>query len=783
MDSTKNNSDFSYGGEMGELIRAKDWSATSLGKPENWPQSLRTALSIILHSKFPMFLWWGIDDLVCFYNDAYRSSLGENGKHPNILGMKAEEAWPEIWDTIKPLIDVVLRGGESTWNEDQLIPIYRNGKIEDVYWTYCYSAVNDETGKAAGVFVTCNETTEKVKNEKLLKESNDQLFFAIDATELGTWDFNAATNKFSGNTRFKEWFGLGTKEDIELSLALAVIIEADRQKVTEAIQYAQQYESGGNYDIQYTIHNPSTGKERIVNAKGKAWFNENKICYRFNGTLQDVTTQVLANRKIQESEKRFRLMAEGTAVLISMSDESGKATYFNQACADLSGKSVEELLDFGWTDIIHPDDKGIIDTMFDAFKNQQSWEGEFRMRDKNNNYRWLLVKRNLRQRGDGMFGGYITASIDITERKLSEEAVKQFKFMADNARDPFILIRKDGTFAYLNDLALKKWGYTHAEAENLLVTDIDAVIDKERFDTVFARAQTETIQHFDTIHKKKDGTTFDVEINMGALTISNEPYLFAVARDITERKQLEKQKDDFLSIASHELKTPVTTIKAYGQIAESILEQKNDVEALLMVKKMGSQVNKLTTLIEDLLDITKIQKGKLLYKEALFDFNELVKEAIDDMQKTSIDHVIKCKLDATAKIYGDKNKIGQVLNNLFSNAIKYSPGTNKIVVTTQLKKLGVKFTVQDFGIGISKDGQKHVFEQFYRVNGDNQSTFPGMGIGLYICSEIVKNHKGKIWVESAKGEGSTFHVWLPFDHRAENMESLPQIDPKNKKTS
>lgn len=141
------------GGEMGKLIREKDWSNTALGSPENWPQSLRTSLSMILNSKFPMFLFWG-RELVCFYNDAYRPSLGKEGKHPAILGMKTEDVWAEIWNFISPLIEKVLANGEATWHEDQLLPIYRNGKMEDVYWTFSYSPFTDESGKPAGVFVT-----------------------------------------------------------------------------------------------------------------------------------------------------------------------------------------------------------------------------------------------------------------------------------------------------------------------------------------------------------------------------------------------------------------------------------------------------------------------------------------------------------------------------------------------------------------------------------------------------------------------------------------------------
>src|SRR5665213_511548 len=121
-------------GEMTALIRTKDWSKTPLGAVTGWPQSLCTTLSIILNSKFPMFLWWG-PELVCFYNDAYRPSLGKDGKHPGILGMPAQDAWPEIWEVIKPLIDQVLDGGEATWSEDQLIPIYRNGAVSYTHLT------------------------------------------------------------------------------------------------------------------------------------------------------------------------------------------------------------------------------------------------------------------------------------------------------------------------------------------------------------------------------------------------------------------------------------------------------------------------------------------------------------------------------------------------------------------------------------------------------------------------------------------------------------------------
>jgi PAS domain S-box-containing protein len=160
------------GGEMGELTRSHNWAETELGPPENWPHSLCTTLGILLHSAFPMFLFWG-KNLISFYNDAFRPSLGIDGKHPSI-GKKGKDVWPEIWDYIGPMINQIMETGKPVWYEDQLVPFYRNGHMEDIYWTFCYSPVFGDDGKISGVFVTCTETTEKVLSLKKLEEANQQ---------------------------------------------------------------------------------------------------------------------------------------------------------------------------------------------------------------------------------------------------------------------------------------------------------------------------------------------------------------------------------------------------------------------------------------------------------------------------------------------------------------------------------------------------------------------------------------------------------------------------------
>ncbi len=154
---------------MGSLTRNYDWSTTALGTPDQWPLSLCTTVGLVLHSAFPMFLFWG-PGLICFYNDAYRVSLGENGKHPAV-GKPGAEVWPEIWDFIGPMIQQVMSTGEPTFFADQLVPIYRNGRLEDVYWTFSYSPAFGDDGQINGVFVTCNETTAAVLNRQRLEVS------------------------------------------------------------------------------------------------------------------------------------------------------------------------------------------------------------------------------------------------------------------------------------------------------------------------------------------------------------------------------------------------------------------------------------------------------------------------------------------------------------------------------------------------------------------------------------------------------------------------------------
>lgn len=228
-----------------------------------------------------------------------------------------------------------------------------------------------------------------------------------------------------------------------------------------------------------------------------------------------------------------------------------------------------------------------------------------------------------------------------------------------------------------------------------------------------------------------------------------------LAASSAERKRLEKIKDEFIGVATHELKTPLTSMKAYTQIIYKKLLDLEDRTTADLVAKMEGQINKLSHLINDLLDVSKIQEGKLKLEETYFDVNEMVEETVSEIEPISESHDITVDLDKTRIIKADRNRIEQVLTNLITNAIKYSPSNSKIIITTKLKKGKVIVCVKDFGVGIDEYSLQRIFEKHFR-GGEDRLTYPGMGLGLYIVKEIIERHGGDIWVKSKRGKGSTF---------------------------
>jgi len=259
-----------------------------------------------------------------------------------------------------------------------------------------------------------------------------------------------------------------------------------------------------------------------------------------------------------------------------------------------------------------------------------------------------------------------------------------------------------------------------------------------------------------------------VMLSLNALETDGGMAMSIIAADLSlqkealEQKAAMEKKDEFISIASHELKTPVTSIKGYVQLLQHNFQQDGNDLAANLLGRVDAQINKLSTLISDLLDVKKIENGQLHYNENLFDFNELVAEVIEETSQILKKHTLLQKLGESKMVKGDRNKIGQVIINFIDNAGKYSPIDSEILINTDIVGNSIKLSVKDHGIGIPANQQGKVFDRFFRVSGEKEDTYSGLGLGLYISSEFIKRHKGTIGVESEIGDGSTFYFTIPI---------------------
>lgn len=239
-----------------------------------------------------------------------------------------------------------------------------------------------------------------------------------------------------------------------------------------------------------------------------------------------------------------------------------------------------------------------------------------------------------------------------------------------------------------------------------------------------------------------------------------------LVEEIEFRKAAERKKDEFISIASHELKTPMTTIKGYIQLLERSLDN-NDINTVRKrVHKVQTQIEKLNLLIADLLDISKIESGKLKFNKRYFSFNDLLDHVIEIMQTSNPQIKMIKRGSVNDEIYADEMRLEQVMINFFTNAIKYAPDSHQIDFYTELRGDELFFSVRDFGIGMSEEHCHKIFEKFYRIE-ETSSRFQGLGIGLYICQEIIDRHQGTIGVQSTLGEGSEFYFQIPLHPQAE----------------
>lgn len=361
-----------------------------------------------------------------------------------------------------------------------------------------------------------------------------------------------------------------------------------------------------------------------------------------------------------------------------------------------------------------------------------------------------------------------------TKRTVPKKAVytdadlQKFFIAVEQTADAVFMTDPKGIIGYVNPAFEKITGFSEAEA----LGQTPNIIKSGQHEPDFYKKLWRTILSGETfrdivINKKKNGEFFFTDHTITPLKDENGNIIHFVGiwKDITDKVQTEKRKDEFISIASHELKTPLTSIKVFTEILKKSLNGEAGEKAHKYLQRLDEQIGKLTTLIGDLLDISKIQSGHLDFHKEYFFIAPLIKEVIEDLQDSTQKHhiVFNQNNQADVEIYADRDRLGQVMVNLLTNAIKYSPQADKIVVDMKNSDVSVEVGITDFGVGISQEHLEKIFDRFYRVYDNDDITYPGLGMGLYISSEIIKYHGGKLNVKSKKGSGSTFTFTLPLE--------------------
>jgi PAS domain S-box-containing protein len=953
MSTTNNDYYFLAGnGEMANLIRAKDWSKSPLGTPATWPQSLRTTLSIVLNSKFPMFLWWG-SELSCFYNDAYRPSLGNKGKHPTILGQKGQEAWPEIWPIIHPLLQGVLSGKGATWSENQLIPFYRNGTIEDIYWTFSHSPVYDESGSIAGVMTICQETTEIVTSFKKLEENNsryinnimqtptamcilrgenhiveiankpmlqlwgttaekvmnkpifeglpeaknqgfenllntvyvtgekfvanerpvelprngkietvyvdfvydalketdgtisgvvaiatevtekiearkkieqneERLNVIIEASELGTWELNLKTREPKYSQRYLEIIG-GYTENIELTHEQLLKHLYPDDIPARNIAFKNALATGNLcYESRIIWLN---GSIHWMEGKGTVFYDSEGVPDKMIGTIRDITDEKKHQQELEESEQKFRLLANSMPQQVWTSDIEGNLNYFNQSVYDFSGLTQEETNQGGWLRIVHPDDvEENVKIWNESIKTGKDFLFEHRFRRNDGEYRWQLSRAIPQIDENGKIQMWVGTSTDIQDQKnFANELEKQVKertkelilineslekseeryhLMVEEIQDYAILyLDPNGIVKNWNVGAQKIKGY---KAEEIIGENFSVFYAESDRNNNLPQKLLEIAKHKGKAKQegwriRKNGTFFWANVVITAIHNKQKKLIgfSKITHDLTERKkaadklnlnalelqqkniELEKMNNElqsFAYISSHDLQEPLRKIQIFAtQIIEKESQNLSDA-GKDKFKRMQNAAQRMQALINDLLTYSKTNIQERKFEKT--NLSLIIQEVKEDL-KEEIEQ--KKAAILTDKVCDDINvaiipfQFRQLLYNLLGNSIKFS--RQDVSLQIEIKCKIAKGNILNNPILLLDGDYCHLeisdngigFEQEYGQKIfevfqrlHGKNEYVGTGIGLAIVKKIIDNHNGIITAKGEQNKGATFEIFIPI---------------------
>ncbi len=796
------------GGEMGALIRAKDWSKTPLGPASEWPPHLRMALSIILNTRFPMFLFWG-PELTCLYNDAYRPSLGENGKHPNILGAPGREAWPEIWPFIGPMIEQVLSGGGATWNEDQLVPIYRNGRLEDVYWTFSFSPLMDNEGKPVAVFVTCTDTTEKVLALKKTIDSNTSFYNMVSQAPVAMCVFREPEYLVEiANERMLELWGK-TAQEVMHKPIFEGLPEAKEQGL-EALLYGV-YTTGERFVAnERPVYLPRNGKVELtyINFVYEALRELDGHISGIMAVATEVTDQVVTRKKIEAAEERARLAIEANRLGIWEYSPLTEALRFDEATMVIfeHDPAVPVTLDAFWTKM-HPDDREpSLQKMQRALDPTvpDNYQTEYRLQLADGTIRWIQATGQTVFDKDNIPVRFSGTVQDITVRKKADEMLRltneRFRLLADSMPQLIWTGDIEGHLNYFNQAVYDYSGLTPQEVKEVGWLQIVHPDDREKnvhrwvhsiqtgenflLEHRFRRHDGEYRWQLSRAVPQRDdkgqiqmwvGTSTDIH-DQKSFSQELENQVLNRTRELEQSnenlKKLNKELAEFSYVASHDLQEPLRKIQTFSNLILRSDYQSLSTYGQDCFHRMQRTAERMQMLIDDLLAYSRTNTTDLVFEHQhlapiLEEVKDEFKEVIQEKHA-----IIESNELCEANIIPFQFR--QLMNNLIGNALKFTkPGVPPHIIIKGEHKEGHSLNnealvpekkychiiVSDNGVGFEPEFKDRIFVLFQKLHGRQE--YQGTGIGLAIVKKIVENHNGIITATGELGKGARFDIYFP----------------------
>jgi PAS domain S-box-containing protein len=363
----------------------------------------------------------------------------------------------------------------------------------------------------------------------------------------------------------------------------------------------------------------------------------------------------------------------------------------------------------------------------------------------------------------------------VDELRQADERSAKLAAIVESSDDAIIGKNLDGVVTSWNRGAEQIFGFSEGEIVGQPILKLIPEQLHHEEPVILARLRSgEKIDHYETIRRTRDGRLIQVSLTISPIR-DKEGIVIGVskiARDITEQKQDEQRKNDFIGMASHELKTPLTSLHALVQVLQQKLKGTSDPFVPQALNKVNLQTKKMSSLINGFLNISRLESGKLDIVQQSFDMVPLINDQLDEIRLIVTSHTFRFEAPGEIPVFADREKISSVISNLMSNAVKYSPKGKLIIVSCILKEGQVLLSVQDEGMGIRPQDLPRIFERYYRAGSEHTRHISGFGVGLYLSAEIITRHNGRIWAESEKGVGSTFFFTLPISEPETGTEHL-----------